>query len=66
MKARDGGLRFIADTLSGRLALVFALLVLPPTIISLYLAWDSYLEQKARAKLQVRQFATLTATYESK
>ncbi|HUF86705.1 MAG TPA: sensor histidine kinase [Thermohalobaculum sp.] len=60
------GLRFIADTLSGRLALVFTLLVLPPTIVSLHLAWDSYLEQKARAKLQVRQFATLTATYESK
>ncbi len=66
MRAQAGGLRFIADTLSGRLALVFTLLVLPPTIVSLYLAWDSYLEHKARAKLQVRQFATLTATYESK
>jgi two-component sensor histidine kinase len=65
-RAQATGLRFIADTLSGRLALVFALLVLPPTIVSLYLAWDSYLEQKARAKLQVRQFASLTATYESK
>jgi two-component sensor histidine kinase len=66
VRAQATGLRFIADTLSGRLALVFTLLVLPPTIVSLYLAWDSYLEQKARAELQVRQFATLTATYESK
>ncbi len=66
MRAQATGLRFIADTLSGRLALVFTLLVLPPTIVSLYLAWNSYLEQKARAELQVRQFASLTATYESK
>jgi two-component sensor histidine kinase len=60
------GIRWAADTLSGRLALVFALLVLPPTMVSVYLAWDSYVEHTARAKLQVRQFATLTATYESK
>ncbi|MGM0583880.1 MAG: sensor histidine kinase [Pseudomonadota bacterium] len=65
-RARASGLRFIVDTLSGRVALVFTLLVLPPTIVSLYLAWDSYLEQTARARLQVRQFASLTATYESK
>ncbi|MDT8345559.1 MAG: cache domain-containing protein, partial [Thermohalobaculum sp.] len=59
-------LRGAIETLSGRLALVFAVLVLPPTVMSLWLAWDSYVEQSARAKLQVRQFATLTATYESK
>jgi hypothetical protein len=41
VRAQATGLRFIADTLSGRLALVFTLLVLPPTIVSLYLAWDS-------------------------
>ena len=64
--AHPNRIRLIADTISGRLALVFALLILPPTILSLYLAWDTFTEQKARAKLQVRQFATLTATYESK
>ncbi|MCL5777556.1 ATP-binding protein [Limibaculum sp. FT325] len=58
--------RSATETLSGRLALLFAVLVLPPTIMSLWLAWDSFVEQSARARLQVRQFATLTATYESK
>ena len=56
----------VFDTLSGRLGLVYALLVLPPTIVSLFLAWGSYVEHTTRAQLQVRQFATLTATYESK
>jgi two-component sensor histidine kinase len=64
--AKLSRIRLVADTVSGRLAMVFALLILPPVILSLYLAWDTFTEQKARAKLQVRQFATLTATYESK
>ena len=59
-------IRLVADTVSGRLAMVLALLILPPVILSLFLAWNTFTEQKARAKLQVRQFATLTATYESK
>ena len=59
-------LRRAIDTLPTRLALVFALLVLPPTIISIYFTWNSFIEQTARSKLQVRQMAALTATYESK
>lgn len=58
--------RLIGASLRGRLVLLFAVILLPPTILSLYLAWDSFVEHKARAKLQVRALATLAATYEGK
>lgn len=58
--------RLIGNSLRRRLVLLFAVILLPPTFLSLYLAWDSFTEHKARAKLQVRQLATLAATYESK
>jgi len=54
------------DTLSARLAVLFALLVLPPTAVCVNLAWNSFVENLARARLQVRHLATLTANYESK
>ncbi len=56
----------IGRTIHGRLAIVFAVLLLPPTILSIWLAWESFGEQKVRARLQVRQFAMMTATYENK
>lgn len=58
--------RLIGKSLRQRLVLLFAVILLPPTVLSLYLAWDSFVEHKARAKLQVRQLAMLAATYESK
>ena len=59
------GFGFFSRTLSGRLVVVFAVLLLLPTALSVYLAWDSFVEHKARASLQVRQFASLTAAYEN-
>lgn len=59
------GRGFFSRTLSGRLVIVFAVLLLVPTVLSVYLAWDSFVEHKARAELQVRQFASLTAAYEN-
>lgn len=56
----------IGRTIQGRLAIIFAVLLLPPTVISLWQAWDSFTEHKLRARLQVRQFAIMTATYEGK
>lgn len=53
-------------TIQGRLAIIFAVLLLPPTVISIWQAWDSFTEHKLRARLQVRQFAIMTATYEGK
>lgn len=47
-----------------RLALLFAVILLPPTILSGLLAWDSFSEHTKRAMLSVRQFAVLAATYE--
>lgn len=49
-----------------RLALLFVIILLPPTGLSLYFGWDSFTEHKARAKVQVRQMASLAATYERK
>ena len=47
-----------------RLALLFAIILLPPTVLSGLLAWDSFSEHTKRAMLSVRQFAVLAATYE--
>jgi two-component sensor histidine kinase len=47
-----------------RLALLFAVILLPPTVLSGLLAWDSFSEHTKRAMLSVRQMAVLAATYE--
>jgi two-component sensor histidine kinase len=47
-----------------RLALLFAIILLPPTVMSGVLAWESFSEHTKRAILSVRQFAVLSATYE--
>ena len=47
-----------------RLALLFAVILLPPTVLSGLLAWDSFSEHTRRAMLSVRQMAVLAATYE--
>ena len=39
-------------------------MLLPPTLLSAYLAWDAFEQHKARAKLSVRQFAVLASSYE--
>lgn len=54
----------IGDSLGQRLIGLFALILLPPTVLSIYLAWDAYREHTERAKLSVRQLTTLAATYE--
>jgi two-component sensor histidine kinase len=56
----------VGGSLSRRLALLFALVLLPPTAVSLYLAWDAFHEHTERAKLSVRQLTALAATYERK
>lgn len=65
----SSGLRrrgMLSRTIQGRLAIIFALLLLPPTALSLWQAWDSFEDHKVRARLQVRQFAIMTATHEGK
>ena len=62
--ARRRGL--FGRTIQGRLAIVFAVLLLPPTAVSLWQAWDSFTEHRLRARFQVRQYAIMTATYEGK
>ena len=52
------------DSLRRRLAILFAVVLLPPTVISLYLAWTAFEEQTERARLSVRQFAVLVSAYE--
>lgn len=47
-----------------RLALLFAIILLPPTVMSGVLAWEAFSEHTKRAILSVRQFAVLSATYE--
>lgn len=52
------------DSLRRRLAVLFAVVLLPPTILSLYLAWNAFLEQSDQARLSVRRFASLVSAYE--
>ena len=52
------------DSLRRRLAVLFAVILLPPTILSLYLAWNAFLEQSDQARLSVRRFASLVSAYE--
>jgi two-component sensor histidine kinase len=60
VRPRPGG------SLRHRLAILFALALLPPTALSAYLAWDAFHEQRERAKLAVRQLTALAGTYERK
>lgn len=62
MGTRIGLLR--GRSLWQRLALLFAVILLPPTVMSGVLAWDTFAEHTRRAILSVRQFAVLSATYE--
>jgi two-component sensor histidine kinase len=52
------------DSLRRRLAILFAVVLLPPTVLSLYLAWSAFEEQSDKARLSVRQFASLVSAYE--
>jgi two-component sensor histidine kinase len=52
------------DSLRQRLAVLFAVVLLPPTVLSLYLAWSAFEEQSDKARLSVRQFASLVSAYE--
>ena len=58
------GLLSSVASLRWRLTILFAVVLLPPTIFSLYLAWDAFEQHKTRAKLSVRQFAVLASSYE--
>jgi two-component sensor histidine kinase len=52
------------DSLRRRLAVLFAVVLLPPTALSLYLAWNAFEEHSDKARLSVRQFASLVSAYE--
>ncbi|MEM7170385.1 MAG: cache domain-containing protein [Pseudomonadota bacterium] len=52
------------DSLRRRLAILFAVVLLPPTVLSIYLAWSAFEEQTEKARLSVRQFAVLVSAYE--
>jgi len=52
------------DSLRRRLAVLFAVVLLPPTVLSLYLAWSAFEEHSDKARLSVRQFASLVSAYE--
>lgn len=51
-------------SLRQRLVILFTLVLLVPTVVNVYLAWDAFSENTKRAKLSVRQFAVLAATSE--
>lgn len=53
-------------SLPQRLAVLLAVVLLPPVILSVYLAWDAFDEHTRRVKLSVKQIALLAATYERK
>ena len=52
------------DSLRRRLAVLFAVVLLPPTGLSLYLAWNAFEEHSDKARLSVQQFASLVSAYE--
>ena len=52
------------DSLRRRLAVLFAVVLLPPTMLSLYLAWSAFEQHSDKARLSVRQFASLVSAYE--
>jgi len=52
------------DSLRRRLAVLFAVVLLPPTVLSLYLAWSAFEQHSDKARLSVRQFASLVSAYE--
>ena len=52
------------DRLHGRLVLLLALLLVPPTVYGANVALDAYAEQTARARTIVRQLAMLAAEQE--
>ncbi len=51
-------------SLTQRLVILFTFILLVPTVLNVFLAWDAFSENTKRAKLSVRQFAVLAATYE--
>jgi len=51
-------------SLTQRLVILFTFILLVPTVLNVFLAWDAFSENTKRAKLAVRQFAVLAATYE--
>ena len=55
---------WIGRSLGQRLMLLFAVILLPPTILSIWLAWDAFSEHTKRVMLSVRQFTVLASTYE--
>lgn len=57
---------WLRGSLRQRLAVLLAVVLLPPVTLSVYLAWDAFDEHKRRVSLSVRQFALLAATYERK
>ncbi|MGH6947453.1 MAG: sensor histidine kinase [Kiloniellales bacterium] len=57
---------WFGGSLTRRLALLFAIILLPPTALSVYFTWETFADHKVRAKLQVRQLASLASTYERK
>ena len=52
------------DSLRRRLAILFAVVLLPPTALSLYFAWSAFEVQSDKARLSVRQYAILVSAYE--
>ena len=52
------------DSLRRRLAILFAVVLLPPTALSLYFAWSAFELQIDKARLSVRQYAILVSAYE--
>lgn len=52
------------DSLRRRLAILFSIVLLPPTLLSLYFAWSAFEVQSDKALLSVRQYAILVSAYE--
>jgi len=52
------------DSLGRRLVVLFAVVLLPPTLLSVYLAWSAFEEHSDKARLSVRHLASLVSAYE--